>query len=70
MLQETGYSSALPVGQGLLTFKTLEEAVAAVQEIEGDYSRHAKAAREIADEYFDAETILANLLEQSFHEEN
>lgn len=70
MLQETGYSSALPVGEGLLAFTTVEEAAAAVREIEGDYSRHAKAAREIADEYFDAETILANLLEQSFHEEN
>jgi hypothetical protein len=70
MLQETGYSSVLPVGEGLLAFTTLEEAASAVDDIEGDYSRHAKAAREIAEECFDAEAILASLLEETFHGES
>jgi hypothetical protein len=68
MLQETGYSSLLPVGEGLLAFTTLEEAAAAVQEVEGDYSHHAKAAREIAEAYFEAPTVLARLLEDVFCE--
>ena len=50
----------------MLAFTTLEEAVAAIQEIESDYARHAKAAREIAEEYFDAEAILAGLVDASF----
>ena len=33
-----------PLGEGLLTFSTLDEAVAGVEEIAGDYDRHARAA--------------------------
>ena len=53
-VQDTGFSAVLPVGEGLLTFTTVEEAVAAINEIEANYARHAKAARALAVEYFDA----------------
>jgi len=65
MLQETGYSSALPVGEGLLAFTTLEEAAAAIREVEGNYAHHAKAARAIAEEYFDSDKVLAELIEEA-----
>jgi hypothetical protein len=70
ILQETGYSSVLPVGSGLLAFTTVEEAAEAVNEVESDYDRHAKAARDIAEEYFDAAKIMSDLLNHVYHEES
>jgi hypothetical protein len=63
LVQDTGFGDALPVGEGLLSFATPEEAVARAQEIAGDYARHAAAARRIAEEWFAHERALAPLLE-------
>lgn len=63
LVQDTGYSRSLPVGEGLLAFRTLDEAVEGATRIAGDYERHRGAARRIAEEYFDSDTILTRLLE-------
>ena len=63
--QDTAFSKVLPVGTGLLSYSNLEEAVEAVHEVNGHYSQHAKAAREIAEEYFDSDKILSQLIEDS-----
>ncbi len=60
--QETGFSKFVPVGQGLFAFSSMDEAVTAFETINADYVRHARAAREIAVEYFGAEPILRRLL--------
>src|SRR5205814_1987285 len=60
--QDTGFGDVLPTGRGLLRFRTLDEAVAAVAEIEADYAAHAAAAREIAAEHFAAEAVLGRML--------
>jgi len=65
VVQDTGFGAVLPVGEGILPFKTMAEAVAAVHEVEGNYPRHAKAARAIAKEYFDSDRILARLIEEA-----
>jgi hypothetical protein len=62
--QETGFGRHLPTGEGLLSFTTLEEAVAAVEEVRGNHGRQARAAREIAAEHFGAERVLGRLVEQ------
>ncbi|MEJ7590782.1 MAG: hypothetical protein WKF77_04485 [Planctomycetaceae bacterium] len=62
--QETGFSNVLPTGRGLFGFSTLEEIVQAVECINSDYAAHSRAAHEIAEEYFAAERVLTNLLEQ------
>jgi hypothetical protein len=64
LVQDTGFSSTLPVGEGLLAFRTLQEAVAGANRIVGDYATHAEAAREIAKQYFSAEQVLARFCEQ------
>src|SRR5262249_9447228 len=46
--RDTGIGQWYPTGEGLLTFATLDEAVAGVEAINSDYARHAKAARDIA----------------------
>ena len=60
--QETGFSRFIPTGGGLFAFSTLDEAASALATINADYVRHAHAAREIAAEYFAADTVLRKLL--------
>jgi hypothetical protein len=60
--QDTGFSRVLPTGEGLFSFNTMDEIVAAFEAIRTDYEKHSRAARAIAEEYFRAETVLAKLL--------
>jgi hypothetical protein len=62
LAQDTGLTSIYPTGEGLLTYSTEDEAVAGVEEICGNYNRHSKAARAIAEEYFDSDKVLTALL--------
>jgi hypothetical protein len=64
-VEDTGPSAYLPNGEGLLRFASLEGAVDAVHRVDADYTRHCRAARAIAESYFDAEVILASLLNQA-----
>lgn len=63
LMRDTSIRNLYPTGEGLLTFSTLEEAAAGVQAINGDYARHAIAARRIAVEYFDSDRVLSRLLQ-------
>ena len=60
--QDTGFGNILPTGTGLFSFATIDEAVAAIEEINRDYRRHCLAARAIAEEYFEAGKVAARLL--------
>ncbi len=62
--QDTGFGNILPTGEGLFGFSTLDDIQAAVEAIDRDYPRHSRAAASIAHEFFDAEKVLAALLEQ------
>ena len=62
--QDTGWSKFIPSGNGLFAFQTLEEAVVAVEMILKDKAYHIKAAREIAEEYFDSGKVLNHLLQK------
>ena len=62
--QETGFSRFLPTGAGLFAFETAEDVLAAIDEINGDYPRHAQAARALAEEFFDSDKVLGRLLER------
>lgn len=65
VVQDTGFHPVLPVGEGLLAFSSVDEAVAALREVEVNYPRHARAAREIAVSFFDAEKVLTRLLDDA-----
>jgi hypothetical protein len=67
IVQDTGLSKTIPVGEGVLTFSTIDEAIAAVESLRHAPGRHARAAREIASEYFDSSKILTQLLETALH---
>lgn len=62
IVQDTGFSECLPCGRGLLPFSSLDDAVAAVQDVRRDYAGHCAAARVLAEEYFDARRVLTAVL--------
>ena len=63
VVQDTGFGRAIPSGAGVLGFSTLDEAEAAIAAVAADPRRHARAAREIAHEYFDAKKVLPRFIE-------
>ena len=62
--QDTAFGATLPTGEGLFAFTSLEGIVDAVERIDGDRSRHERAAREIAREYFSHEVVLGAVLRE------
>jgi hypothetical protein len=56
--QRTGFEKFIPVGAGLLGFDNADDAVEAIRAVNADYRRQSKAARELAQEYFDAVKLL------------
>lgn len=62
VLQDTGFSEVLPVGDGVLVFSNAKEAVAAVDEVERHYEHHQQAAREFAKAHLDANVVLGDML--------
>jgi len=64
LVQDTALVGHYPLGAGLLTFSTLEEAVSGVRAIRNGYDIHARAARRLAEEYFDARRVLGRLLDE------
>ena len=69
VVQHTGPSSYLPNGLGMFRFSTMEEAVSALETINSDYERHCRAAREIAEAYFDAKQVASRILDQALSHE-
>jgi hypothetical protein len=63
LVQDTGFSRHLPVGEGLVTFRTLDEAVAGARDILENYDFHAKAARAVAESCFDGDLVLTRFLD-------
>jgi hypothetical protein len=63
LAQDTGFARNYPVGEGLLSFRDLEEAADGAREISRNWGKHSKAAREIAEEHFDARKVLRRLLD-------
>jgi hypothetical protein len=64
LVQDTGLAEHYPLGEGLLAFSTLDEAVAGVGRIVADYASQSRAARRLAETHFDARLVLSRLLEQ------
>lgn len=64
VVQDTGFSSFIGTGRGLFAFASLEESLAAIEEVNRNYEAHCGWARDIAEEYFRFDKVLSELLEQ------
>jgi hypothetical protein len=62
LAQDTGLGWHDPDLGGLLLFSTLDEAAAGLEEIAADYDDHRRAARQLAEERFDSDVVLPELL--------
>ncbi len=65
VLQNTGFDKVFPTDKGIKVFDNLNEAVSSIREIESNYEVHAKAAHEIAEEYFDSKKVLSRLVKDA-----
>lgn len=65
IIQETGFSKHYGGHGGLFAFKTLGDIAEAVREINANYNKHSRAARQIAREVFEAEIVLKSLLDRA-----
>ncbi len=63
--QDTGFGKNLPTGTGLFAFTTMDDILEGFNAIDSDYARHARDAKDIAQEYFRAEEVLARLLDHA-----
>ncbi len=64
LVQDTAFSRNYPVGEGLVAFRTLEQATEGARRILRDYDGQCRAARALAETYFDSDKVLARLLEE------
>jgi hypothetical protein len=62
--QDTGFGESLPIGAGLFAFSDTDGVLTAIDALESDYGRHARAARAIAEEHLDARIVLARLMRE------
>jgi len=62
---KTGFSRFYPVGDGLFEYSDADEAVAALQAINGDYRRHSRAARMMAAEYFASDGVVSAMMAEA-----
>jgi hypothetical protein len=67
VIQDTGFPEWLPTGYGVIAFKNSEEALSGIESINSHYSLHCRAARELAEDYFDAFKVLPRLIEYAMN---
>jgi hypothetical protein len=62
--QMTGFERYLPCGKGVFAFSSNDQVLEALARIESDYEFHCRAARHVAEEFFDSRRVLTRLLAQ------
>ncbi len=62
--QDTGVGGLLPVGEGFHPFSNPPDAIAACERIIADFPAQQRAARALAEEYFDSRKVLTRLLDR------
>jgi hypothetical protein len=63
VVEDTGIDNDLPIGEGLVIFRDLEDAVEGIAQINADYEHHRRGARRLAEDYFSTEKVLPRMLE-------
>ncbi len=64
LAQDTGFAENYPTGEGFLAFSSLEEAAESAEVVRKSPLRHARAARRVAEEFFDSDRVLRRLADE------
>ena len=64
LVQDTGFARHAPGGDGLVFFRTVEEARAGAADISRRYDDHCGTARAAAERLFDSDKVIARLLDE------
>ena len=64
VVQDTAFTKWLDAGEGVIAFRTRDEAVAAVDDVAARYEHHCRRAREIVEAYFDSRRVLTEMLDK------
>jgi hypothetical protein len=67
LVQDTGQGDSLPTGEGIVTFRDIDEAMRGIEAINSRYERHCQTARAIAEQHFATERVLPTLLERAMN---
>lgn len=62
IIQDTGYRNQQLSNVGIVTFSSLEEAVAGIEAVNSDFETHSREARKLADSIFGYQVVLPRLL--------
>jgi hypothetical protein len=62
VIQDTGFSRHVPVGEGVMPFTSPAEALDALETVAGDERRHGLAARAVVAEHFEGRAVVTELL--------
>ncbi len=65
IVQDTGFSDWLKTDFGLIPFNDKNEALLAIEEINKNYVKHCRTARDLAETYFASDKVLTSLIEKS-----
>lgn len=68
VVQDTGFGSVLPTGDGIVPFTDLASAEAAIASVEDDYADHCQAARAVAESHFDSGKVLTRLVDEAMNQ--
>lgn len=69
VVQDTGFTRHIPSGAGVFAFTNENEAIAGVEAIVSDSGKQAKAAFELAREYFDASKVLKRFIDTAMRDD-
>jgi hypothetical protein len=70
VIQDTGFDEWMDTGMGVVTFNTPDEAIAGLEDVGARYGEHCKAAREVAEAYFDSAKVLSALVESAMRNQD
>ncbi|PYJ47195.1 MAG: hypothetical protein DME85_06810 [Verrucomicrobia bacterium] len=65
IIQETGFTENYGGEAGLISFRSLDEIVDAMEAINGNYAKHSRAAWILAREVFEAEKVVRSILDRA-----
>ena len=65
LVQDTGFPRHLPTGDGLLSYREPADAVARARELAANLEHHGRAARQLAEEHFEASSVCADFIDRA-----